>query len=166
MQPNGPAPGCRQLLTLQIQELIGGDLIGQDKVAVRVEHGRKHQTVKDDVVLSNEMDQARRLFLPVFLPSLRLALSCGPSPCGADIANRRIKPYIDHLAIYVHPMPLGHGGRNRYAPWYIARYGSITQTIIEPRANLTQHIRLPVGATLNERFQPPLHIPQGQVPMG
>ena len=55
MQPNGPVAGGRDLIALQVQELIGGDIIGQNLGTFGLQDDREDDAVKDDVVLSDEM---------------------------------------------------------------------------------------------------------------
>jgi hypothetical protein len=71
MDPDGPVAGGGDLVALEVQELVGGDVLREDIVAVGLQHGREHDAVEHDVVLADEVDQAGLRVLPPLLPALR-----------------------------------------------------------------------------------------------
>ena len=62
---------------------------------MRFQHGRKYDTVKYDIILPYEMHQFGVFTAPVISPPLSQFLR------GADIADRRIEPNIQHFAICI-----------------------------------------------------------------
>ena len=50
---------CRDLVVLKVKELVGRHVVGQDIAAVGLEHRWEHDAVEHDVVLSDEMYEAR-----------------------------------------------------------------------------------------------------------
>src|SRR5690606_23183363 len=81
VEPYGPAPARRELAAFEVEELVGRDVVGQDepllpsrRVVQPHEDGGEDERVEDDVVLPDEVDQARlgpvRVDLPVTAPAL------------------------------------------------------------------------------------------------
>ena len=69
MSPDSPVAGSGDLVALEIEELVGRDVVRQDiAVAVGFEHRREDYAVEDDVVLADEMHKTGVLTLPPFLP--------------------------------------------------------------------------------------------------
>ena len=58
VEPDGPVARCRDFLVLQVQKLVGRDVVGQDVAALGAEHGREDDAVEHDVVLSDKVNQA------------------------------------------------------------------------------------------------------------
>ena len=68
MEPDGPVARRGDLVVLQIEKLVGGHVVGQDIASVGLEHGGEDEAVEDDIVLADEVDEARLRVLPPFLP--------------------------------------------------------------------------------------------------
>ena len=94
MEPNRPIPTGRDLISLEIEKLIARHIIGEDKGALSLEHRREDDAVKDDIVLTDEVDHAGLGIFPPGLPTI------GEELFGiGDIADRGVKPYVEHLAL-------------------------------------------------------------------
>ncbi len=69
MRPHGPVARGRDFVTLQIQELVGRNILRKYiTVTIRLEHGREDDAMEDDVVLADKMHQLRIPALPPLLP--------------------------------------------------------------------------------------------------
>ena len=155
MRPHGPVAGCGDLVPLEVQELVGRDVLRQDIVAVSLEHRREHDTVEHDIVLANEMHELGVGTLPPLLPRLREQLT------GiGNVADGGVKPDIEDLALGALD---GHGN----APVEVAGDGARLQAAVEPALDLAVHIGTPFGMALEYPFAEPLLVVlQGQVPVG
>ena len=58
VEPHCPVARCGNLVVLKIEELVGGNVVGKDVAAVRLEHGGEHDAVEHDVVLADEVYEA------------------------------------------------------------------------------------------------------------
>ena len=65
--------------------------------------------------------------------------------CIGDIADRRVKPYIEHL-------PFCSFHRHRDTPVKVAAHGSGLQSHLKPRLALTIYIALPFRVTFQNPF--------------
>ena len=100
MQPNRPVARGRDLIALQVQELIGGDVIRHVVTAVCLHHHGEDQAVEHDVILTDEVNHAALRILPPFLPRAEtLRLLVAKFLCIGDIANRCVKPDVEHLTL-------------------------------------------------------------------
>ena len=70
VEPDGPVLRGRDLVSLEIEKLIGGHIVGEDKGALSLEHGGEDDAVEDDIVFPDEVDQPRRGVLPPGLPAV------------------------------------------------------------------------------------------------
>ena len=110
--------------------------------------------MEDDVVLADEVDEARLRVFPPLFPII------GQQFLGvADVADGRVEPYIQHLA-------LGSFHRHGDAPVEVAAHGAGLQAHVQPALALA----IDVGAPLLVVFQNPLAQPgfvlvQGEVPV-
>ena len=68
MDPYRPVSGRGDLLTFQIEKLVGRDIVRQNVVTLGLQDGRKDEAVENDVVLTDEVDQGRFFILPVGFP--------------------------------------------------------------------------------------------------
>ena len=78
MEPYGPVARGRDLIVLQVQELVGRHVVRHDILAMGLHHHREDDAVEHDVVLADEVHQTRVLILPPLLPRaplLRLLLA-------------------------------------------------------------------------------------------
>ena len=127
---------------------------------MRLEHCWEHDAVEHDVVLADEVDKARRRILPPCLPcapllGVRVAQLLGVG----DIADRRVEPYIEHLAV----CPFN---RNGYAPVEVACHGTWLEVHVEPRLALAVHVGTPLFVVLkNPLLEPVLIVVKRQVPV-
>ena len=137
MQPDGPVARRGDLVALEIEELVGRHVFGQDIVAVGLEHRREDDAVKDDVVLADKVDHLRVIRLPIFLPIGRKFLGSG------YITDRSIKPHVEHLSL----CPLDRHGN---APIQVAAHGTGLQTAVQPALALTVDVRFPLLVTLED----------------
>ena len=154
VDPYGPAAGGRDLVAFQVQELVGGDIVRQDIVAIGLQHGRKDDAMEHDVVLADEMHQFRVLGLPPFLPGLRKQfLGVG------DVTDRRVEPYIEHLA-------LGAFDRYRDAPVQVTADGPRLQAAVQPALALAIDIGFPLLVLIQDPVAEPWLVPvQRQIPV-
>ena len=93
--------------------------------------------MESDIVFADEVHQTRFVVLPPIFPGVRLAVVVRPFHCGADVTNRCIKPYIQHLALSAFDV-IWQG----YAPRQVARDRTIVQ-VTQHRLYIAIHIRLP-----------------------
>ncbi len=117
--------------------------------------------MEHDVILADEVDQTCVWLLPPLLPGApALGLSLAQFLSVADVADGRVKPHIEHLAV-------GTLDGNGDAPVQIARHRTGLQTIVEPRFALAIDVAAPLLVTLqNPLFEPALILVQGQEPVG
>jgi len=169
VQPHRPAATGRELAALDVEKLVGRHVLRQDVLAVRLEHGRKHDAVKDDVVLPDEVDEARVLaflaLFPVVFPALGAVLRVGPFFRGADVADGRVEPDVEHLALGIrHSVRFGYVGRDGDAPGQVPRNGALAQALVEPAPHLAAHVGLPiVGDVVQPVFEVRLQAVERQV---
>src|SRR4051812_41914479 len=98
---------------------------------MRLEHSRKNNAMENDIVLAYKVYKFCIFLAPIVAPHIGQLLS------GAYIANRRVKPYIQHLAFRVWQW-------HRYAPTAVAGHGARLQPAIQPAFTLPVHIGLPL----------------------
>ena len=127
MQPHGPILRGRNLVTLQVQELVGGYVLGEDIVAVSLQHRGEYDAVEDDVILADEVYHLGLLVLPILLPVGCKVLS------SRDITDRSVKPYVQHLTLLALN---GHGN----TPIQIAAYSAGLKACVEPRLTLAIYV--------------------------
>ena len=154
MQPHSPVLRRRNLVAFEVEELVARHIVGQDERAFSLEHSREHDAVEHYVILANKVNQAGRRVFPPGFPSV------GQQFLGvADIADRRIKPHIQHLA-------LGTLNRHRNAPIEVAGHGTRLQTIVEPALALSVDVRAPLLVVLqNPLLEPLLVLVERQIPV-
>ena len=98
--------------------------------------------MEDNVVFTDEMNEAgRRIFPPCFPIAELLWLGIAKLLGVRDIADRRIKPHVEHFA-------LGAFYRHRNAPIEVAGHSARTESAIEPRLALAVNIRTPLFVVL------------------
>lgn len=85
MEPDGPVARRGDLVVLQVEKLVGGHVVGQDIASVGLEHGGEDEAVEDDIVLADEVDEARLRVLPPFLPRPQRAGSASQSSLVLEI---------------------------------------------------------------------------------
>ena len=153
MQPHGPIARSRNLVAFEVQELVGRHVLGQDIVAVGLEHRRKHDAVEHDVVFADKMNHLGVLRLPIPLPIRRKVL------CSRYITDRSIEPHIEHLALGAL-----HGNRN--APVEVAAHGTRLETSVEPALALPVDVRFPLLVPLQNPFAQKFFVPiQRKIPV-
>ena len=158
VQPYGPVARGGQLVALQVEELVGRDVVREDVFAVRPEHGREDDAVEDDVVLADEVHQFGIGRFPVRFPVLPFTL--GPFLGRGNVADRGVEPDVQHLAF-------GAFHRHGDTPVQVAGYRPGAQAVVEPGFHLAVHVGFPIGLM---PFEDPLAQPrfvllQGQVPV-
>ena len=110
MQPYGPIPGSRNLVSFQIQKLIGRHIIGQYITTFCFQHRRENNTMEYNIIFPDKMDHPGFGILPIFFPFRSQIFRC------RNVSDRSIEPDIEHLSFrfierYGHP-PIqiaGHG---------------------------------------------------------
>ena len=154
VHPHGPVAGCGNLVSLQVEELVGRHIVRQHIVSVGLEHGREHNAVEHDVVLADEVHQPGLGVFPPLLPALgKKFLGVG------DIADGGVKPHVEHLA-------LGTLYRNGNAPVQVTGDGAGLQAAVQPALALAVHVGLPLLVLLQDPVtQPGLVLVQGQIPV-
>ena len=160
MEPHGPVARGRDLVVLQVQELVGGHVVGHDILAVGLHHHGEDDAVEHDVVLTDKMNQTRVLILPPLLPVaplLRLTLA---ELLGIrHIADGGIEPYIEHLALSI-------VDRHGDTPVQVAGHGAWLQVHVEPALALAVDVGAPLLVLLEDPLlQPVLILVQGQIPV-
>ena len=68
MQPYCPVARGRDLVVLEVQELVGRHVVRHDILAVGLHHHREDNAVEHDIVLADEVYEAGVLILPPLLP--------------------------------------------------------------------------------------------------
>ena len=160
MQPYCPVARGGNLIILKIQELIGWYVIRQDIVAVSLQHGREDDAVEHDVVLTDEVNETCLWILPPLLPCTPFLWLCIAKLLGVgDVADRSIKPNIEHLAfcsLY----------RNRNTPIQVAGHRTRLQVHIQPALALSVNIGTPLLVTFQDPLlQPVLILAQWEIPV-
>ncbi len=122
--------------------------------------------MEDDVVLADEVEQTSVVRLPPLFPLGTLVLR--PLLGRTDVTDRRIEPYIKHLAI-------GTGQWHRHSPVQVACHRARTQTVLQPAIALAQDGWFPLlrvvmlntieHSGIDPFFHPLLTAIHGQVPM-
>ncbi len=67
VEPYRPVAGGGYLVVLEIQEFVGGNIVGKIERTVGHEHGGENDAMEHYIVLADEMDHAGILILPPFL---------------------------------------------------------------------------------------------------
>ena len=166
VEPHGPAATRRELAAFEVEELVGGHVGGKDEagallprcLVVRHQQRGEDERVEDDVVFSDKVEQIAALVLPVATPQLRVALPRGPFFRGRDVADRRVEPDVEHLALGVFD---GH----RHAPREVARHRAVGEAVGEPAFDLPAHVRLPPRMLVDPRFEAGLEVAEREVPV-
>ena len=112
------------------------------------------------VVLAYEVHQPCVLVLPPLLPRAPLLGLAVAELLGVGyIADRRVKPYVEHLALCTLHW-------HRYAPVEVASHGARLQVHVEPALALTIYVGAPLLVVLQYPFlQPVLILAQRQIPV-
>src|SRR5690606_17179601 len=69
VQPHGPIAAGAELPALEVEEFIRRHVLRQDEATVLLQEDREDDAMENDVVLADEMEQARIGGLPPLLPS-------------------------------------------------------------------------------------------------
>ena len=134
----------RDLVALEVQELVSRHIVRQDERPFGAEHGREDDAVEDDVVLADEVQHTRLWILPPCLPaSVALGLRVTQLLRVTDVADRRIKPDVEHLAF-------GALDRHGNTPVQIATDGARLQPHVEPALALSVDVWLPLLVLLED----------------
>jgi len=136
VQPNGPVAGSGQFLPFQVKKFIGGDIIGQDIIAMCLKHNREDDAMENDIVFSDKMHQLCSTVLPEGLPVFSFPLC--PLNGRGDIPYRGIKPDIQDFT-------LATSHRYRDTPVEVAGYGPGLQPVVYPGLTLPVYIGFPIG---------------------
>ena len=121
--------------------------------------------MKDDVVLADEVDEAGVLALPVALPRLGLAHLRGPLAGRRDVADRRVAPDVEDLALGVDAGLRRDVRGHRHAPRQIAGHRAVAEAAGHPRSDLARHVGLPVLLGLEPRLEPGLERAERREPV-
>ena len=144
VEPYGTVLRRRDLVALEVQELVSRHIVRQDERPFSAEHGREDDAVEDDVVLADEVQHTRLWILPPRLPAaVALGLRVAQLLRVTDVADRRIKPDVEHLA-------LGTFDRHRDAPIQITTDGARLQPHVEPTLALSVDVWLPLLVLLED----------------
>ena len=160
MQPHGPVARRRNLVVLQVQELVRRHVVGHDILAVGLHHHREYDAVEHDVVLADEVHQPGVFVLPPLFPRTPLLGLLGAQLNGVrHIADGRVEPHIQHFSFCTLD---GYGN----TPVQVARHGTGLQIHLQPRLTLAVDVGAPLLVTLqNPLLQPLLIFVQGQIPV-
>ena len=117
--------------------------------------------MEHDVVLADEVDEARVLLLPPLLPCApALGLGIAQFFGIADVADGSVEPHVKHLAV-------GTLDGNGDAPVQVAHHGAGLQSVVEPRLALAIDVAAPLLVALeNPLLEPALIFIEGQEPVG
>ena len=144
VEPYGTVLRRRDLVALEVQELVSGHIVRQDEGSFGPEHGREDDAVEDDVVLADKVQHTRLWILPPRLPAtVALGLRVAQFLRVTDVADRRIKPDVEHLA-------LGTFDRHGNTPIQIAADSARLQAHIEPALALSVDVWLPLLVLLED----------------
>ena len=160
VQPDCPVARGRNLVVLQIEELISRHIVGHDIATMRLHHHGEDNAVEHDIVLTDEVNEPRILILPPFLP---IAPTSGIAFTQffriGHIADRRVKPHVEHLSL----SPFNRHGN---APVQIAGHRPRLKIHIKPRLTLPIDIRTPLFMPVeNPLLQPLLIFIERQIPV-
>ena len=160
VQPYCPVARCRNLVVLEVEELVCRHVVGHDISTVRLHHHGEDETVEHDIVFSYEVYESGVLVLPPLLPCApALGIALAQFFGVRDIADGRIEPYVQHLSV-------GTFHRNGDAPVEVACHGAWLQVHVEPRLALSINIGAPLFMTFENPFlQPVLPLVQRQIPV-
>ena len=160
MQPHRPVARGGNLVALKVEEFVGRHVVGHDIFAVCLHHSGENEAVEHDIVLADEVNEASVFVLPPLLPvAPLLGIGIAKLLGVADVADRRVKPHIEHLAI---------GTLNGYwnTPVEVARHSTGLEVHVEPRLALSVNIGAPLLVTLkNPLFEPVLILVERQIPV-
>ena len=109
------------MFAFEIIKLVGREFV--DKfigLILAHDHGRKEDGMKRDVIFADEIDEFGLWIKPIIFPSFGFTYFFGPFARCRDIADRRVEPDVENLA-------LGLWKRNRNAPIGIAGNGARAQ---------------------------------------
>ena len=157
VQPYGPVARGGNFIALQVQKLVGRHVFGQNVTAFGFKHHREDNAVKNDVVFAYKMHQLGIIVFPIFFPSVGQKFFG-----GRDIADGRVKPYVEHLS-----GGFAFGKRQLDAPVEVARNGAGQKALVYPRLALSVNIHLPIVlvAFQNPLAQKVFILPKGQIPV-
>ena len=125
VEPNRPVAGSGYLVSLKIEELIGGYVIRQ-VIALRLEHSGEDDAVEDDIVFSDEMDHPCVFLFPPFLPvAVFPGLRLTELNRIGDVSDRSVKPYVEHFSFCSFY-------RHGYAPVQVTGDGARFESSVEP----------------------------------
>ena len=159
VEPDSIVFARRYLVTLKIEKLVARHIIREDIFPMRSQHGWEDYAVKDDIILTDKMNETGLRILPPCLPTTQLRMSFTEFLSIGDISYRGIKPHVEHLALRT----LHWYG---YTPVQISRHSAWAQTRIEPTLALAVHIAAPLLVLLKNPFlQPLLILVEGEIPM-
>ena len=160
VQPYSPVARGRNLVTLQVEELVRGYVVGHDVVAMGLHHDGEDEAMEYDVVLADEVDKACLGVLPPLLPAAPALGLCIAELFGVrDVADGCVEPDVEHLTFST---LYGH----RDTPFQVTRHGTWLQVHVEPRLTLAINVGAPFLVTLqNPLAQPLLILSQGEVPV-
>ena len=116
MEPHCPVARRRNLIVLEVQEFVRGHILGEDVRTLSLEHRWEYDAVENDIVLTDEVKEARIFLLPPLFPVVGEQLFR-----IRNITNGSVKPNIEHLA-------LSSLNGNRDTPIQVARYGTGAKT--------------------------------------
>ena len=131
MQPHRPVARGRNLIALEVQELVGRHVLRQYIPPVRLEHRGEDDAVEHDIILADEMHHLGVFRLPVPFPIGRKVFR------GGYVTDRSVEPHIEHL-----PFGTLHGHGD--APVEVTAHGTGLQSAVEPALALSVDIRLPL----------------------
>ena len=160
VEPHSPVLRGGNLVVLQIQKFVGRHIVGHDVLTMGLHHGREDDAVEHDVVLADEVHQTSVFILPPFLPCAPLLrLTVAQLFSVADVADRGIKPHIEHLAF-------GTLYRHWDTPIQVACHSTWLQVHVKPRLALAIDVGSPLlVAFQNPLLQPVLILIQRQIPV-
>ena len=143
VHPYGPAAGSGNLVAFQVQEFVGGDVVGKDIVSISLKHGREYDAVEHNIVLADKMHKPGVRALPPLLPALRQKfLGIG------NIADGSVKPNVEHFALRSF---YGDGD----APVEVTRYCTGLQATVQPAFALAVHVGFPFLVAFQYPFPEP-----------
>ena len=122
-QPDGPVAAGGQFLALDVQEFVGGDIVGQVQSPVSHQHRRPDHGVERDIVLAYEV-VALGFLLPKRRPGVLFATQLGPFLAGREVADDRFEPDVDSLLLKT-------GLRYGHSPFDVPGDGPILQPLLK-----------------------------------
>ena len=137
VDPDRPALARARLAARHRDVLVRRHVVRQFVPARPEQDRRPDHGVEGDVVLADEVVDARVVRLPEVAPGIRLPALAGPLDRGREVADHRLEPDVDALVL----PPLD---RHRHAPRDVPRDRPVRQPLAQHPPREVEHVRAPM----------------------